>query len=425
MSSINLDELKNTVCPRIDALAGGLLDVSHDIHAHPELNYEEHHAHAVLTDFLEAQGIAPERSAYGLATAFDSRVGSDGPQVAVLCEYDALPGVGHACGHNIIAAAGLGAGIAAASVAEQLGGTVRIMGTPAEEGGGGKVRMARAGAFEGVAAAMMVHPADADLLNMNCLAIQQLLVDFHGKAAHAAAAPWEGRNALDAAVLGYMNVSALRQHIKPNERVHGVFTKGGDKPNIVPAEAAMDWYIRSGSLDSLEPLKERVFACLDAAALACGCTMHHEWAGETYADMIDNGPMVASYVTNAARGRSHRARSQLVGSPGVRQHRYGQHQLSGPVDPSDDQGVTRWRAHPQRCVRRVRRRCRGRSRRHRRRQGDGHDGGRPVGLRRVATPGRCGVRRASHWRQGSLGPGASLHVGGSARRMTSCDGVRP
>jgi amidohydrolase len=298
---IDTDAVKATVCERIDAMAAQLLDVSHDIHAHPELNYEEHHAHGVLTDVLASHGIEPTRGAYGLETAFDARVGSQGPQVAVLCEYDALPGVGHACGHNIIAAAGLGAGIAAASVAELLGGTVRIMGTPAEEGGGGKVRMARMGAFEGVAAAMMVHPADADLLTMNCLAIQQLLVDFEGKAAHAAAAPWEGRNALDAAVLGYMNVAALRQHIKPNERVHGVFTKGGDKPNIVPAEAAMDWYIRSASLDSLEPLKQRVFACLDAAALACGCTMHHEWAGETYADMIDNGPMVASYVQNAAR----------------------------------------------------------------------------------------------------------------------------
>ena len=148
MSTINIDELKSTVCARIDALSTGLLDVSHDIHAHPELNYEEHHAHAVLTDFLQAQGIAPERSAYGLATAFNAQVGGSGPQVAVLCEYDALPGVGHACGHNVIAAAGLGAGIAAASVAEQLRGTVRIMGTPAEEGGGGKVRMARAGAFD-------------------------------------------------------------------------------------------------------------------------------------------------------------------------------------------------------------------------------------------------------------------------------------
>jgi amidohydrolase len=301
MNMIDIEAMKATVCERIDAMAATLIDVSHDIHAHPELNYEEHHAHAVLTEALAAQGIEPIRGAYGLDTAFDCRVGTEGPQVAVLCEYDALPGVGHACGHNIIAAAGLGAGVAAASVAELLGGSVRIMGTPAEEGGGGKVRMARAGAFDGVAAAMMVHPADADLLNMSCLAIQQLLVDFEGKAAHAAAAPWEGRNALDAAVLGYMNVAALRQHIKPNERVHGVFTKGGDKPNIVPAEAAMDWYIRSGTLDSLEPLKARVFACLDAAALACGCTMHHEWAGEIYADMIDNGAMVATYVANAAR----------------------------------------------------------------------------------------------------------------------------
>lgn len=298
---MDLDKVKTDVCERIDAMAHRLLDVSHDIHAHPELNYEEHHAHAVLTEFLAQEGIEPTRSAYGLDTAFDAHVGSQGPHIAVLCEYDALPGVGHACGHNIIAAAGLGAGVAAATVAEALGGTVRIMGTPAEEGGGGKVRMARMGAFDGVAAAMMVHPADADLLTMNCLAIQQLLVDFEGKAAHAAAAPWEGRNALDAAVLGYMNVAALRQHIKPNERVHGVFTKGGDKPNIVPAEAAMDWYIRSGTLESLEPLKERVMACLDAAARACGCTMHHEWAGETYADMVDNGPMVASYVANAAR----------------------------------------------------------------------------------------------------------------------------
>lgn len=298
---MDLERMKAAVCERIDAMADRLLDVSHDIHAHPELNYEEHHAHAVLTDFLAAEGIEPTRSAYGLDTAFDARVGSQGPQIAVLCEYDALPGVGHACGHNIIAAAGLGAGVAAASVAEALGGTVRIMGTPAEEGGGGKVRMARQGAFEGVAAAMMVHPADADLFSIDCLAIQQLLVRYEGRAAHAAAAPWEGRNALDAAVLGYMNVAALRQHIRPNERVHGVFTKAGEKPNIVPAEAEMDWYIRSASMQSLQPLKQRVHTALESAASACGCTFHGEWAGETYADMVDNAPMVQAYVENAAR----------------------------------------------------------------------------------------------------------------------------
>ena len=171
--------LKLAVCDRVDELADRLLDASHQIHAHPELNFEEHFAHELLTGFLEGEGITPVRHAYDLATAFDSSVGTVGPQVAVLCEYDALPGVGHACGHNIIATAGLGAGLAAAFVAEQAGGRVRIMGTPAEEGGGGKVRMARKGAFDGVAAAMMVHPADADLLNMDCLAIHELQGQYH------------------------------------------------------------------------------------------------------------------------------------------------------------------------------------------------------------------------------------------------------
>lgn len=298
---MDVEALKQAVCNRVDEIAAQLLAASHEIHAHPELNFEEHHAHEVLTNLLEAHGITPVRHAYGLATAFDATAGSLGPVVAVLCEYDALPGLGHACGHNIIATAGLGAGLAAASVAEAAGGRLRILGTPAEEGGGGKVRMARAGAFDGIDAAMMVHPADADLLSIDSLAIQQLEVTFHGKAAHAAAAPWEGRNALDAAVLGYVNIAALRQHIRPNERVHGVFTRGGDKPNIVPAEAAMSWYVRSGTIATLQTLKERVLTCLVSAAAATGCTMEHEWVDNTYAEVIDNGPLVAAYVANASR----------------------------------------------------------------------------------------------------------------------------
>jgi len=292
--------LKQAVCDRVDELAERLIDASHQIHAHPELNFAEHFAHDLLAELLEREGVAVERHAYGLATAFDAVAGNGGPTVAVLCEYDALPGVGHACGHNIIATAGLGAGLAAAAVAEQAGGRVRIIGTPAEEGGGGKVLMARRGAFEGVDAAMMVHPADADLLLMNCLAIQELLVEYDGHAAHAAAAPWEGRNALDAAVLGYMNVAAMRQHIRPDERVHGVITRGGDKPNIVPASAASDWYVRSGTVASLQPLKERVLTALQGAASACGCTMRHEWVDNLYAEMVDNGPLVQAYVANAA-----------------------------------------------------------------------------------------------------------------------------
>lgn len=298
---MDIEGLKQAACARVDELADELIHASREIHAHPELNFQEHFAHELLTDMLERHGLAPTRHAYDLETAFDAQAGNDGPSIAVLCEYDALPGLGHACGHNIIATAGLGAGLAAAAIAEQAGGRVRIMGTPAEEGGGGKVRMARAGAFDDVAAAMMVHPADADLIAMDCIAIQELTVAYQGKAAHAAAAPWDGRNALDAAVLGYMNVAAMRQHIRPNERLHGIFTKGGDKPNIVPADTEMDWYVRSGTISSLQPLKQRVLTCLESAATACGCTMSHQWVDNTYADMIDNGPMVQAYVANAGR----------------------------------------------------------------------------------------------------------------------------
>jgi amidohydrolase len=301
----DIESLKTRVCAAVDDVADRLLDASHQIHAHPELNFEEVFAHDLLTSILDDCGHRPERHAYGVATAFEARVGSTGPDVAVLCEYDALPAIGHACGHNVIATAGLGAGLAAATLADELGGRVRIMGTPAEEGGGGKIEMARNGAFQGLIAAMMVHPADADLIKMDCIAVQEVAVEYHGRAAHAAAAPQEGRNALDAAVLGYMNVAALRQHILPTERIHGVFVSGGDKANIVPAHTEMTWMVRSPTIASLQPLKGRVMACLEASATATGCRCTSTWQGVTYADMIDNGPMVSSYVANAARlGRS-------------------------------------------------------------------------------------------------------------------------
>jgi amidohydrolase len=252
-----IESLKQRVCAEVDRLADRLVDTSRQIHAHPELNYQEVFAHDLLTRVLDDTGPTATRHAYGVDTAFEARAGSEGPEIAVLCEYDALPGVGHACGHNVIAAAGLGAGLAAAALADEAGGRVRIMGTPAEEGGGGKIRMARKGAFEGLAAAMMVHPADADLVRMDCIAIEQMRVQYHGRAAHAAAAPHEGRNALDAAVLGYMNVAALRQHILPTERIHGVFTRAGDVANIVPAETEMLWMVRSPTIASLQPLKHQ------------------------------------------------------------------------------------------------------------------------------------------------------------------------
>ena len=302
MTKIDIAKIKQQVCLDIDNRASDLISISHEIHAHPELNFEEKFAHERLTQYIADSKIKVDRGAFELETAFDVSVrGGNGPTVAVLCEYDALPGIGHACGHNIIAAAGLGAGVALSAVAEVCGGNLRLIGTPAEEGGGGKVEMARKGAFKDIDAAMMIHPSDRDLARMNAIAIQQLFVRYQGLAAHAAVSPDKGKNALDAAVLGYMNVAALRQHIKPTERVHGIFTKSGEKPNIVPREAEMDWYVRSDTIESLQPLKARIAKCLEAGAIAADCTISFDWQKNTYADLVDNLPLLTSYVENSAQ----------------------------------------------------------------------------------------------------------------------------
>ena len=297
---VDRDALKQQVCDEVDRRSDLLLEASHRIHADPELGFEEHHAHDLLTSILEDSGLDTERGAFDVPTAFQARAGGgDGPVVAVLCEYDALPDIGHACGHNVIATAGLGAALAAAAVADAAGGRLAVFGTPAEEGGGGKIVMARRGAFDGVQAALMIHPADADLASMSTIAIQQLLVSYEGRSAHAAAFPWEGRNALDAAVLGYVNVAALRQHIESSERIHGIFTKAGDRPNIVPREAAAHWYVRSPTMESLEVLKGRVLTCLEAGAVAAGCTMRHDWNEFPYAEVRDNSAMLDAFSANA------------------------------------------------------------------------------------------------------------------------------
>ncbi len=291
--------IRQRVVDDIDRRADLLLDVSHQIHANPELCFEEHFAHRLLADTLERSGIEVTRAAYDLPTAFDARVGRVGPQVAVVCEYDALPGIGHACGHNIIAAAGLGAALALAPLATEVGGRLAILGTPAEEGGGGKVFMIERGAFDGIDASMMIHPAGAELRSMQTLAIHQVKVDYRGAAAHAAAAPWLGANALDAMVLGYNNVAALRQHIRPDERVHGIFTRAGDKPNIVPEHTEAHWYVRAANTARLEVLKDRVLACLTAGAVATGCHMQHSWVHPPYENMIDNEALLERYVAHA------------------------------------------------------------------------------------------------------------------------------
>lgn len=296
--SSNIEELKKQACERIDAVAQTLIDVSHDIHAHPEQNFNEVFASELLVRTATQLGLPTESHMYGCDTGFSGEIGS-GATVCVMSEYDALPDIGHGCGHNVIAAAGLGAAIGLAAVAHAAGGRLRYLGTPAEEGGGGKLVMARNGALEGVDIAMMVHSADADLTSIDAIALQQLRVEYFGEAAHAAAAPEKGRNALDAAVLGYMAVAALRQHILPTERVHGIFTKAGEKPNIVPREAEMEWYVRSDTVTTLSQLKPRVLAALQSGASACGCGFAYEWVDTPYADMVTNNNLSAMYVSNA------------------------------------------------------------------------------------------------------------------------------
>jgi amidohydrolase len=294
------DQVKARLGNEIDRRAELLLDISHRIHAHPELLFEERFAHDLLSGVLEREGLPVVRHARGVETAFEARAGSEGPQVAVMCEYDALPGIGHGCGHNIIAAAGLGAGLAAAALADELGGRVLVLGTPAEEGGGGKIHLLAAGALQGVDAALMVHPADADLDAMDAIAVHEVVATTRGEAAHAAAFPERGRNALDAAVLGYNAVAALRQHIAAGERIHGVITEGGDKPNIVPSLARSQWMVRSPTIARLEVLKTRFTACLQAGADAAGCELELDWSDVTYAEMVDNQAIGERYRANAA-----------------------------------------------------------------------------------------------------------------------------
>lgn len=296
-----IDHLKERACSAVDAQRHALTDLSARIHACPELKFEEHRAAAWIADYLESVGFNVQRKVYGLPTAFAARIGSGPPHVAVLCEYDALPGIGHACGHNVIAAAGAGAGAALAELVRETGGTLTVLGTPAEEGGGGKILMARAGAFDGVDAAMMVHPAGMDLAAMHVLAVSQIEVEYSGRAAHASAFPHQGINALDGLVTAYTAIAQLRQHIRATERIHGIITDGGLAPNIVPEHAAGVFMVRAATERRLAQLKKRVEACFHAGAQASGAQLTMRTVDEDYSDMYTNQPLSAAYAANLER----------------------------------------------------------------------------------------------------------------------------
>jgi len=297
---VSSGDLKHRVLEIVDELGDELLQLSRALHANPELAFEERAACALLVDAVRGAGLEVETPAHGLETAFRSDFGGgEGACVALLAEYDALPEIGHACGHNLIATASVGAGLALARLAEELPGRVRLLGTPAEERGGGKELMARAGALDGVDAALMMHPASANLETMPSLCVAELEVRYAGRAAHASATPEQGINALDAMVIAYAAVAALRQHIRQTERIHGIITEGGLAPNIVPERSVGRFYVRAADSSALAVLKERVEGCFRAGAEATGATLELEWPAVEYLDLRFNAPLAAAFRRNA------------------------------------------------------------------------------------------------------------------------------
>lgn len=271
--------MREQVLSAIQAASDELVDLARRIHATPEVGFQEYRASAWLTEMLERHGFNVERGVAGLETAFRAYVGGAGhrPAVAILAEYDALPEIGHACGHNLICTAAVGAGIGLAAVREHLPGRAVVLGTPAEEGGGGKVIMLERGAFDGIDAAMMFHPAGYTLTDRPSLASYRLSVRFLGKAAHAAAAPYEGVNALDALVQTFTAIGLLRQQVRDDGRIHGIITYGGAAPNIIPDRAEAVFTVRAADRSYALELLHRVVACADGAALATGARLEHEF----------------------------------------------------------------------------------------------------------------------------------------------------
>ncbi|KQU59109.1 peptidase M20 [Rhodococcus sp. Leaf278] len=282
-----------------------LVALSHSIHAEPELAFEEHRSVAKILDTLRAHDFEVETAVAGLDTAFTASFGSGDLVIGICAEYDALPEIGHACGHNIIAASAVGAALALAPVADDLGITVRVLGTPAEETGGGKVLMLERGVFDGIGAALMVHPGPFDIVGATSLALADVAVKFTGRAAHASAAPEWGINAGDAVTISQVALGLLRQHLAPGQQFHGIVSDGGVAPNIVPGHAELLYYLRANTTESLETLTTKAFACFEAGALATGCTHEIRTVSPTYAALTPDSWLVAAFRQEIeALGRS-------------------------------------------------------------------------------------------------------------------------
>lgn len=303
------------VTTAIQRASDDLLGLSHAVHEQRELGFEEHASVAEVVRRLADHGHTAEVGVHGMPTALRAQAGTGRPTVAILAEYDALPEVGHGCGHNVICAAAVGAFLGAAAAVEHTGGSVVLLGTPAEENGGGKEILARAGAFDDIDAAVMIHPmaGDGDVAHFSSLGCRSVTVTYHGQAAHASAAPHLGRNALDATVAAYQGIAALRQHIEAGDRVHGIITDGGQAPNVVPELSASVWLLRAATVEGLSDLCRRADAIFQGAAQLTGTTVTVGWdTGPAYLPVRSSNPLDTRYAVHA-RARDRRLLDDLEG----------------------------------------------------------------------------------------------------------------
>jgi len=294
------EALKRRAARAVDDRLGGLLAISRRLHENPETAWQESASSAFLAGELEARGFGVRRGAAGLPTAFVAEYGAGPVTVGLVAEYDALPGLGHACGHNIIAAAAVGAAQALAGVAADLGIAVRVVGSPAEEGGGGKIPMLDAGCFDGLAFAMMIHPGPADAVYARPRAVAHFDVCYRGVASHAGAFPHLGRNAADAFTVAQVAIGLLRQQLASSVRVHGIVTEAGTAPNAIPEVARGSWYVRAGTLAELDGVFGRVRACFEAGALAAGCEWELTETSPRYAQFRNDEQLAGLFAVNAA-----------------------------------------------------------------------------------------------------------------------------
>ena len=294
-----VSDLRQHLDDLVDRRREDLVDLSHAIHGDAEVGFEEHTSSRRVADALQAGGFEVTHGVADLDTAVLATAGSGELTIGICAEYDALPGIGHACGHNVIAAAAVGAGLALAQVADELGLTIKVLGTPAEEGGGGKILMMQRGAFDGLHAAMMVHPAPFEFPTIPCLAVQHFNVNYTGQSAHASAFPQMGRNAADALTVAQVGIGLLRQHISATDRIHGIVTDGGDAPNIIPHRTAGQWYVRSASLTELAELYPRVQACFEAGAIATATEVSFDEPGPAYSEFEPDDDLLAAWTQEA------------------------------------------------------------------------------------------------------------------------------